>query len=117
MTAQTKTGTRQSYWTRFHNWLRRFTFILEVAHLSPVAPECYSDGRKGTKRLVSVDVSTGNGAKIWSIQADGTLAELKNIGKPVKGKITLEVAEGEEVFVAKSLAEAVKMCNQMGVIG
>lgn len=115
--AHTKTGTRQSFWTRFHNWLRRFTFILEVAHLSPVAPECYHDGNKGRKRLVSVDVSTGNGARIWSIQADGTLAELKNIGKPVKGKITLEVAEGEEVFVAKSLADAVKKCNQLGVIG
>lgn len=94
---------------KFHSWLRKFAFILEIAFLSPIPPECLSDGKKGPKRLVSVDVSTINGAFVWIINGDGVLSKMENIGmKTAKGKVVIEVAPDEEIFVAKSLAEATK---------
>ena len=95
--------------------LRKYGMLHYLAGMVPCEPVCETDGKKGIKRIVTVDVTTMTGAKIWVITSDGTLSELTRtrIGKPKNGKIPIEVADGEEVFLAKSLAEAVKMISKM----
>lgn len=95
----------------FNTWLRQFDFILELAWLEKIPPTTLTDTSKGQRRLVSIDIS--GGGRIWIINNAGMLSELRNIGKPVKGKVTVEVAEDEEIFLAKSLADATKKVHAM----
>jgi hypothetical protein len=90
-----------------NNWLRKkVPGILELAWLDKVPPEILFDHRKGQRKIVTIDVT--GGGKIWLVSAEGALSEMKGTAKPRNGKVQIEVSEGETIFLAKSLKDAVK---------
>lgn len=99
---------------RLHNWLRGQPLI-ENAFLKAIPPEMFSGTGKSVRKLVTVH--NPNGLPIWSFY-EGDLSKMSAVnGKPGKGgKVTLEERDGETLFVAVNLQEAVKVCRKKGLI-